>query len=309
MSKLITLGRAREIAEKQALAHWDDLVPVESVKFEGLGTVRIGSAEHRVRPAAQRHMATRLGVPLSYLAKCPPDLQAVNLNHWLGRERNEKLFFRFDGDEVRAVFTPRYTPIDNLDVLNRLSALGFGDHKKVQAAIDGEFMMLNLPERERAFDLGGGDEMHPGISIQNSEVGLSSLTVSVFILRLICTNGLIARTADNSSYRHVSSRVMDEFPRVLEGAYNELEAKRRQFALSLESRVDDPEETLRTLNRQFQLSDPETAAVDWAWPMERGNTMFHVVNAYTKAAQRPGLPAESSCRLQRAGGSVLGMLN
>ena len=37
--------------------------------------------------------------------------------------------------------------------------------------------------------------------------------------------------------------------------------------------------------------------------------MFAVVNSYTRAAQFKGLSAESSYRLQRVGGNVLGMLN
>jgi hypothetical protein len=37
--------------------------------------------------------------------------------------------------------------------------------------------------------------------------------------------------------------------------------------------------------------------------------MFHVVNAYTRAAQMEGLSAESSYRLQKVGGNILGMLN
>jgi hypothetical protein len=36
--------------------------------------------------------------------------------------------------------------------------------------------------------------------------------------------------------------------------------------------------------------------------------MFNVINAYTRAAAMEGLPAESSFRLQRVGGEVLGML-
>jgi hypothetical protein len=36
--------------------------------------------------------------------------------------------------------------------------------------------------------------------------------------------------------------------------------------------------------------------------------MFRVVNAYTRAAQFEGLPAETSYRLQRVGGMVLGMV-
>jgi hypothetical protein len=37
--------------------------------------------------------------------------------------------------------------------------------------------------------------------------------------------------------------------------------------------------------------------------------MFHVVNTYTRAAAMDGLPAESSYRLQRVGGNILGLLN
>jgi hypothetical protein len=37
--------------------------------------------------------------------------------------------------------------------------------------------------------------------------------------------------------------------------------------------------------------------------------MFHVVNTYTRASAMEGLPAESSYRLQKIGGEVLGMLN
>ena len=37
--------------------------------------------------------------------------------------------------------------------------------------------------------------------------------------------------------------------------------------------------------------------------------MFNVVNVYTRAAAMKRLPAESSYRLQKVGGQVLGMLN
>ena len=46
----------------------------------------------------------------------------------------------------------------------------------------------------------------------------------------------------------------------------------------------------------------------WTGPLEAGDTMFNVVNVYTRAAQFEGLTAESSYRLQRIGGNILGML-
>jgi hypothetical protein len=51
---------------------------------------------------------------------------------------------------------------------------------------------------------------------------------------------------------------------------------------------------MENFNRQFQLNKAEKEAVEWGWSREKGYTMFHLVNAYTRAAQFEGLPAESS---------------
>jgi len=59
---------------------------------------------------------------------------------------------------------------------------------------------------------------------------------------------------------------------------------------------------------QFQLGKIEKDALEWAWPLEAGDTMFSVINAYTRAAQFEGLTAESSYRLQKVGGNILAML-
>jgi hypothetical protein len=49
-------------------------------------------------------------------------------------------------------------------------------------------------------------------------------------------------------------------------------------------------------------------AVEWGWNQEAGDTMFHLVNAYTRAAQFEGLSAKASYRRQKVGGMILGML-
>ena len=88
----------------------------------------------------------------------------------------------------------------------------------------------------------------------------------------------------------------------------ELGHQKHQLKLSVESPVDDPTATINSFNRQFQLGYQEKEALEWAWRLEYGDTMFHIVNAYTRAAQLEGLPAESSYKLQRVGGNILGML-
>ena len=42
----------------------------------------------------------------------------------------------------------------------------------------------------------------------------------------------------------------------------------------------------------------EKDAVEWAWPLEIRDTMFSVVNVYTRKSQFQGLRAELSYRLQ-----------
>jgi hypothetical protein len=152
--------------------------------------------------------------------------------------------------------------------------------------------------------------MTPGISISNSEVGLASLSVSAFILRLVCTNGMVAKSEiASASYRHVSTRILTELPQVFEKVADGLGKQKDHLRLSLESPVADPIATIERFNRQFTLGEREKEAVAWAWPQESGEAMFHVVNTYTRAAAMEGLSAESSFKLQRVGGEVLGMLH
>jgi hypothetical protein len=134
------------------------------------------------------------------------------------------------------------------------------------------------------------------------------LSIAAFVLRLICTNGMISKTEVSGSYRHVSLKILNEFPKVLDNVSLELGKQRDQFRISIESKVDNPLATLESFNRQFQIGEKENEAVKWGWEQEMGNTMFHVVNAYTRAAQFEGLPAEASYRLQKVGGMVLGMV-
>jgi hypothetical protein len=230
------------------------------------------------------------------------------MNHWIKQERREKLFVRFDGRAVRAIFTPRYRPVDAFEILARLDEMGYGPDTQAQCHLDGEFMLLSIPDGRRSFKI-NGDKMTPGISISNSEVGLASLSVSAFILRLVCTNGMVAKTEISASYRHVSTKILTELPQVFERVADGLGKQKDRLKLSIESPVANPLATIESFNRQFALAEREKEAVAWAWPQEVGETMFSVINAYTRAASMKGLPAESSFRLQRVGGEVLGMLS
>jgi hypothetical protein len=308
MQKLTTLGKVFDRVDAISAGCYDLSIDVQDISFDNLDVLRIAGEPHPVRPVAQRSISQRLGIPYPYLRRCPPDVQALNLNHWITQEKNDKFLLHFDGQDVRAMFTTKYIPVDNFEVCERLDSLGYGLDTEVQCHLDPEFMSLSIPDGAKAFDI-NGDKFKPGLSISNSEVGLASLSISAFVLRLVCTNGLVAKSDVSASYRHVSTKILSEFPQVLDKVSFELGAQRSQFKLSMESPVDDPDSTLASFNRQFGLNASEKDAVEWAWPMKMGDTMFAVVNTYTRAAKWDELSAESSFKLSRVGGNILGLLN
>jgi hypothetical protein len=119
---------------------------------------------------------------------------------------------------------------------------------------------------------------------------------------------MICKTKVSASYQHISLKILEEFPRVMQRASFELGRQKSQFRISMQTPVENPLMTIVRFNRKFQIGETEREAVKWGWEREMGNTRFHVVSAYTRAAQFKGLSAEASYRLQKVGGMVLEMV-
>jgi hypothetical protein len=257
---MTTLGKVSERVDALSKNCHDKLIPVPEISFDGLETVKISNEPHLLRPMAQQSIAWRLGIPINYLRKCPPEMQAYNMNHWIKKEKNEELFFRFDGEEVRAIFTPRYRPVDNFEVLEKLDSLGYGPDTQVQCHLDDLFMMVSILDGNQTFSI-NGDRFTLGISVSNSEVGLASLSIAAFLLRLVCTNGMISKTEVSASYRHISLKILEKFPEVLERVSFELGQQKSQFRISMQTPVENPLMTIESFNRQFQVGEKEREAV------------------------------------------------
>ena len=290
--------------------YFDETIPVTDMMFHSIDRMSISGKEVEVLPSAQRLFANRLRVPHSYLVRCPSELQAENLNHWIReeREKRETLFCRFDGDKLRAVFTDRYTAIDHMEILSRMVEYGFSSETEVHYSLDQDLLVLKVPDFTRTFGFGEKDKIVPGISIGNSEVGCLSFVIEAYFYRLVCSNGLIAKTAVASRFRHVSRKALEEFPDLLRQVIYESEHSQRRLEISTQTRLDNPLVTIGSFNRQFQLTKKEAEAINHAWEIEQGMTMFAVINAYTRAAHDADLTAEESYRLERIGGIILSMV-
>ena len=310
MTRTATLENVITTVHQQSQHYFDEVIPVQDMEFDSLTQMWVSGRQVEILPSAQRLLSNRLRVPHSYLSRCPAELQARNLNYWIEQERSQRetFFCRFDSNRLRGVFTEKYTAIDNMEVLTKMLEYGFDPAGEIQFALDDEMMVLKMPEYERAFHLVGNDKIIPGISIANSEVGILALSIEAFYYRLVCTNGLIAKTAVDARYKHISRKVMDEFPLILQGVISQSHRGRDRFQISTQTHVDNAESTIETFARQFQITQEEVQIIKQAYYLEQGATMFHIINAFTRAAQDRSLSASGAYRLEKAGGAILGMV-
>lgn len=304
-----SLGQVYEQVRKMSLMNHDEVVQARDIRFESLDTVMIGTDRYAFLPNAQRQIATRYQVPHNYLQRCPQELQEKNLNHWLNNEKNDSFFVRFNDKGVRAIFTPRYKPMDNMELIKLLFAKGYTENTRTIFGLDDGMMKLNLQDDPVHLFQINGEQFLPGRSFVNSEVGLYQLTPSLFILRLVCTNGLISRVSISLHFRHISRKFIEDYDLVMARFNDELIYQKSQIGIALNSPVREPLILINRFNERFKVTDSEKVAMEWAWPFEKGETMFNVVNTYTKAAQYPTLTAEESFRLEKIGGNILGLLS
>jgi len=194
-----------------------------------------------------------------------------------------------------------------MEILSRMVDYGFSPEVEVHYSIDENLFVLKVPDFTRTFGF-AGEDIVPGISIANSEVGILAFSIEAYFYRLVCSNGLVSKTAVASRFKHVSRKALEEFPNILRQVVYESEQGQRRFEISTQSHIDDPLATIGSFNRQFQITKREAEAIEDAWQIEHGLTMFHVINAYSRAAQDASLSSEESYKLERVGGLILSLV-
>ena len=310
-----TLENVITEVHQNSINHFDEVMPVHKMSFDNLNNMWISGKQIDVAPSAQRLLSNRLRVPYSYLSRCPEDLQAENLNFWIEQESQHRdtFFCRFNGDTLRAVFTERYMPLDNMEILSQLIEQGFDPCAEVQCSFDNNMFLLKIPEYAKAFGVNQGygmlDEIIPGIAFSNSEVGLLAFSIEAYLYRLVCTNGLISQTATTvSRFKHISNKGLENFPATLSSVIDGSAQNQIEFKLSSESHVDDPISSIESFSKRFGLSLNESEIVKQSFELEPGNTMFNIINAYTAAAKTDGLSTADVYKFEKAGGQILSLV-
>ncbi|MCA8936477.1 MAG: DUF932 domain-containing protein [Planctomycetes bacterium] len=302
-----TVAELQDTLADRARGHHDITVRAGQLRYDAdIGAIEVqGHREYGLRTLALNQIAAKLGVPAQYLRKCPWDLRAENINHWLNENRTRSFMLRCDGDEVRAVLSDRYAPVDHLPLAGWL-ADSFGPDARLRYEVSEEVLHVQFVNGE-GHNAGVNDWLHPGVGITNSEVGLARVQVRGLLFRTICLNGLILSGGEeNWTRRHIGSvelagDVQKAIRRVQDAAANGT----NRFAGLQGIRVPDMTALFERITKHYELTQAEHETVLAAHQIEPGDTLYAGVNAVTRAGNAYDLPLDSRLKLQDIGGRIL----
>lgn len=247
-----------------------------------------------------------------YLASCPLELRADNVNHWLARAYTEgkdhrrkpkKLTLRTRDAAEREIFAvvgPKYPGDAGIDVIaTRLwrtlpeDARGEVLYDGYRARVDALFHSDIRPDAAVA-----GEVFKAGVRITSSDDGTGAAKVEAIVWRNLCRNLIIIDCATKmvTRRRHVGARIADDVEYGIVEALRKVEHFRSAWTTAtLENVVErygfgDVPALLRALVEQNVVEaagvDDETLAdrLISAWYAEPGYSKSDIVNAISRVA-------------------------
>ena len=191
-----------EELERQKRNSLDLIVDSRQLRANANGRITVEIPEYgdfELTEWAHSQLAEKLGIPKKYYDRMRNagklDLLADNINAWI-EERDRRLIRILDG-RIRAILSDRYRIMDNYDIL----FLALDEFKQKETVeihrtdLTETMMYLKAIDNTLTAEIRDSDSVSGGLIIRNSEVGASSLRVEPFILRQVCSNGLIASQA------------------------------------------------------------------------------------------------------------------
>jgi hypothetical protein len=270
------------------------------------GALMVGGSErYNLRDHAFGQVASKLQIPAHYLRRCDPELRSRNVNRWL-REEDRDLMLRIEGNEVRAVLSRSYRTINHTDILGWLESR-LGSDTAVRFELTEGYLDVQVVGRhETGLPNADRDALHRGLHLRNSEVGLARVQVSAMVYRTICLNGLVMGNGRWAyQRRHVGrAEIADQVREAFDRAIDLSGQAATAFAGTRGIMVSQPEQALERVAQRYELAEPESEAVHNAYRREPGETLFHVINALTRAGNDNALPVDSRHKLQSLGGRL-----
>lgn len=299
-------------------------VSVDTYNEEGHGTsvglhldTEDGLQAYRLTDHCQGQIATDLGIPKKYFDRMKvraPKLFEDNVRHWMLNEPKARMvrgLTNGEGEALtgRAWMSDRFRRLDNMEICRTLLPEFDNLGTEVvfhQAAVTEERLYIRalFPAIERDVKA-VGDTVRWGVEIKNSEIGAGSLTLSGFVLNLVCTNGMTVAKVLN--VRHVGKRegegILSNEALAADDVAFWLAARDELRALCTEAAFETVVDQLRGLSatevvspvaatkvlaKEFSLTEAEEEAVMISLvsdPNGIGRGQWGMLNAITAAAK------------------------
>jgi hypothetical protein len=207
---------------------------------------------------------------------------------------NDSVIRCFNDDTVRAILSTKYSPIDNLwliEVLNKAIPDGLISHCRGDS--DTIYANILMPDSIR-FD---NDSDYGGMfSISNCEIGKRALATRPSLFRAICQNGCIWGKHKGIDFRrkHIGLVMNDELAEAIaDNLYEQIpviDSVREAFLKTRHNKIVGvaPLPIIYSVAKEFNLSNKEADQWIVEWQKEEGgeNTQFALINGLTRAGQK-----------------------
>jgi hypothetical protein len=209
--------------------------------------VRLSSGEEfSLDEQAERSLAAYLGVNKTYLAKCPPDLKAHNLNYWLRRRENAAAIIESVGDHWVTIHKPGLLILPLSQVADVITATLPQDYEIVQLIRNDTRFHIDMITPHQYVEIAPddriedrrpgahnvGDITHGGVRIISNPTEVEAPQVLTYLHRLWCTNGSTSPEAEGTI--RLKGNTIDDIMIEMEGAcrkvMGELDRKLADYA-------------------------------------------------------------------------------
>jgi len=320
----VALEEFSEALKEREEDFWDEEIFADQLRMdENTGNMKITRGykvenEHGIQHHALSQIGTKLKIPTDYLLRCPTDLRASNVNHWLNSIKHKRLFIRHDKNEIRAVLTMKYSPVSNSKIVECVKSYSNRfNHGTNNLNVRFEVSALKMscqifyPEQKTEHV---GDISTAGLHIVNSEVGYAAAEVSGVILRMVCQNGLIVpKSICHWKKRHVSKqhKIIYDMQRNIGSILELLPSVLDQFYNTKLLNIESPEIVLSNLIKRFKLTNEQKTVIEDKynssnrWNSPQYTDLFSLINLFTWGGNHKNLKLNAREELQRIGGKLL----
>lgn len=278
--------------------------------------VRDNDREFPFDEAAERAVADFLGIPKHYLAKCPSELKALNVNAWLQSKEDCSAMLSVVGSGIVGVHGPDVKILPPGRVAQAIARVVDADAEVVNVIRDSHRLHIDIktsnyvevPNPERIHGRPEvGDITHGGLRVLTCPDEARPPSVQGYFHRLWCTNG--ATTRLQSGMISLKGHTVDDVLR-------EMEEAAQQVLSGLDNRLDEiarmaeipvpgnPTSFAHQLGREYRLG-PQVMnrVIDRVNLLPQNATVYDVHQSFTEVANR-NVPYATMMRLQELGGDL-----